>query len=296
MQAVFQVSDLTPEQLAAHGAHVPRLAVLGNPIAHSKSPQMQQAALDAAALQHSYIRLLVEPEAAAFAQAVQQLRMLGFIGCNVTIPFKKNALQLANSVDALSQLCGAANTLIFRPDGICAANTDGPGFARAVEELCGRPPGDMRVLILGACGGAGSALAAQCALSSCPELTLVNRPRPELEALRQKLSLHTKTSIRTCTFGSADLRNAVQDAELIVNATSLGLHEGDALPLPIEWLRPGQFIYDIVTHGTPFSAQAAAQGCITTHGLNMLLWQGAYAFEHWFGFLPDVEAMRRALH
>lgn len=294
MLPVYQLNDLHPPHLQSGGKAV-RLGVLGNPIAHSKSPQMQQAALDAAQLPYTYIRILAETEDAGFENTVQHLRSLGFIGANVTIPFKKRALQLADSADALATLCGAANTLIFK-DGLChAANTDGPGFARAIQEMSGRTLSKLRVAILGACGGAGSALAAQCALANCPSLTLINRPRPELSQLCSTLSPHSSGQITTCTFGEASLQHAIHEADIIVNATSLGLHPNDPMPIPPEWLQPAQFVYDIVTHDTPFRHQAAARGCTTAHGLSMLLWQGAYAFEHWFGFLPDVAAMRHAL-
>lgn len=294
MLPVYQLNDLQAPHLQSGGKTV-RLGVLGNPIAHSKSPQMQQAALDAAQLPHTYIRILAETENAGFENTVQHLRALGFIGANVTIPFKKRALQLADSADALATLCGAANTLCFK-DGLChAANTDGPGFARAILDMSGRPLNELRVAILGACGGAGSALAAQCALANCPTLTLINRLRPELPQLRSTLSPHSSGQITTCSYGDNTLQHAIAEADLIVNATSLGLRPGDAMPLPPEWLHRDQFVYDIVTHDTPFCHQATARGCTTEHGLSMLLWQGAYAFEHWFGFLPDVAAMRQAL-
>ena len=295
MRQVYQLNDLAPAQPNTDGLKAVRLGVLGNPIAHSKSPQMQQAALDAAALPHAYIRILAETEGSAFEDMVQHLRGLGFIGANVTIPFKKRALQLADTADALSTLCGAANTLVFRHGACHAANTDGPGFAQAIYEMSGKQLSELRVAILGACGGAGSALAAQCSLAGCPALTLVNRPRPELQQLQDTLTPHSRGLISTCTFGESSLRTVIESTDLIVNATALGLHPGDALPLPAEWLAPHQLVYDIVTHDTPFRAQAAARGCTTANGLSMLLWQGAYAFEHWFGFLPDIAAMRAAL-
>lgn len=295
MLQVYQLNDLAPGRLC-RGEQTVRLGVIGNPIAHSKSPQMQQAALNAAHLPHSYIRILAETESRHFEHMVQHLRDLRFIGANVTIPFKKRALQLADEADDLAKLCGAANTLVFKEHRCFAANTDGPGFAQAIYEMSHRRLQELRVLILGACGGAGSALAAQCALAGCPTLTLVNRPRPELERLCHTLETHSTSKITTCTFVPDSLQQAVQHVDLIVNATSLGLHPGDSMPLLPEWLHPNQLVYDIVTHDTPFRQLAAKQGCITDNGLAMLLWQGAYAFQHWFGFLPDISAMRRALN
>ena len=281
-------------ELAELGADV-RLGVIGNPIAHSKSPQMQQAALNDAGQPYRYVRLLADTDEGGFEAMLAALAERGFLGVNVTVPFKKKAFAAAVQADALSTLCGAANTLVRKEDGWHCHNTDGPGFERAIQELSGRPLADMRVVLLGACGGAGSALAAQCALSHCRALTLVNRPRPELEQMAATLAPHYGAPIPYCHFGTAELQAAVAEADLIINATSLGLKEGDSLPLPAEWLNPGQIVYDIVTHHTPLQQAAAERGCMAADGLGMLLWQGAIAFEHWFGQLPSVESMRTAL-
>lgn len=284
----------TIDDLASLGAEV-KLGVIGNPIAHSKSPQMQQAALNEAGLPYRYIRLLADTEEGAFERLLAALADRGFTGVNVTVPFKKKAFAAAVQADALSTICGAANTLVLKEEGWHCYNTDGPGFERAIHELGGKALNNLSIVILGACGGAGSALAAQCALSNCPALTLINRPRPELENLAATLRPHTQGSISTCHFNSPEAREAVKQAGLVVNATSLGLHEGDALPLPAEWLQSGQMVYDIVTHDTPLSRAAKEKGCRTDNGLGMLLWQGAFAFRHWFGHLPSVELMRAAL-
>lgn len=272
-----------------------RLGVIGNPIAHSKSPQMQQAALDADGREYTYVRLLAGAEEGCFEALLQLLAERGFIGANVTVPFKKKAFAAATRTDALAGLSGAANTLVRREDGWHGYNTDGPGFERAIQELSGRTLREQRIVILGACGGAGSALCCQCVLSGCRHLTLVNRPRPELQQLLCHLTPHSEGDIQALTFDSPDVRSAVESAELIVNATSLGLHTGDPLPLDVDRLHPGQIVYDIVTHATPLQAAATERGCTVSDGLGMLLWQGAYAYRHWFGELPDVERMRQAL-
>lgn len=272
-----------------------RLGVIGNPIAHSKSPQMQQPALDAAGIDARYVRLLADTAPGAFEELLAKLADIGFIGVNVTVPFKKRAHDAAVALDPLARLSGSVNTLVRRADGWHGYNTDGPGFSRAIGETLRRPLRELRVLILGACGGAGSALACQCALEQCPGITLVNRPRPELEALAAKLRSHTPTPITTLHFDSPELTDAVAQADLVVNATSLGLHEGDAMPISPALLHPGQLVYDIVTHETSLHRAADARGCTAATGQGMLLWQGAIAFEHWFGQTPDVSAMRRGL-
>ena len=272
-----------------------RLGVIGNPIAHSKSPQMQQPALDAAGIAARYVRLMAGTEPGAFEALLAALAERGFTGVNVTVPFKRKAYEATVSRDALAELSGAVNTLVLKADGWHGYNTDGPGFSRAIEETCGRPLRGMKVLIMGACGGAGSALACQCALEGCPGITLVNRPRPELDELAANLRQHTTSPISTLHFDSPGLADAVAEANLIVNATSLGLHEGDPMPISPDLLRPGQLMYDIVTHETALHRAALERGCTTATGQGMLLWQGAIAFSHWFGITPDAAAMRQGL-
>ena len=289
MRAFYTIDQL--DELPADA----KVGVIGNPIAHSKSPQMQQPALDAAGTGLRYVRLLAGTEPGEFEALLDALAERSFVGVNVTVPFKRRAHDAATTLDPLARLSGAVNTLVRRADGWHGYNTDGPGFSRAIEEACGRPLRELRVLIMGACGGAGSALACQCALEGCPALTLVNRPRPELAGLAEMLADHTSAPLATLHFDSPELPAALASADLVVNATSLGLHEGDPMPISPDWLSPGQMVYDIVTHDTALRRAAAARGCTATTGLGMLLWQGAIAFEHWLGRTPDVAAMRQGL-
>ncbi|MBR5186225.1 MAG: hypothetical protein IKW19_08020, partial [Akkermansia sp.] len=119
--------------------------------------------------------------------------------------------------------------------------------------------------------------------------------RPELKELAASLAQHTTSPVSTLHFDSPGLATAVAEADLIVNATSLGLHEGDPMPISPDFLRPGQLVYDIVTHETALHRTAQERGCTAATGQGMLLWQGAIAFAHWFGCTPDVAAMRQGL-
>lgn len=291
MQEVYTADAALAADTAPYAA---RLAVVGNPIAHSRSPQMQLAALRAAGIPGTYVRVQAEREGNDFESTLSTLQRMGFCGLNVTVPFKYRAFAAADcSGDPLASLCGSCNTLAWRNRWV-GWNTDGPGFARAIREWFGSELSELRIVLLGACGGAGSALACQCALAGCRHLTLVNRPKPALQELEKKLSPHAP--VQAVAVGEDDARRAaVQQADLVVNATSLGLNEGDELPLPADWLTPRQWVYDIVTHPTPLQAAARERGCQAADGRAMLLWQGAFAFEKWFGSLPDTAAMRTAL-
>ena len=272
------------------------MGVMGNPIAHSKSPAMQQAALDAAGLPHRYVRLECSVEQGAFAAFLKELKKRGFFALNVTVPFKREAFLQAIKTDALSALCEASNTLNLKEDGWHAYNTDGPGFDQAIAAKWGLCLQDLKVVILGSCGGAGSALAAQSALAHCKSLCLVNRPRPELGAQLTRLNQVAPDS-KMCAyhFDSPELPQLIAEADLIVNATVLGLHEQDPMPLSLDYLQPHHYLYDIVPHETAFARAAAARGVSCSTGEEMLLWQGARSFEHWFGISPDIQAMREGL-
>ncbi len=296
MYPFYTLDDLRAGAPALRGERA-RLAVVGNPIGHSRSPQMQQAALDAAGIDASYIRLFVEQ--GRFPRAVDRLRELGFIGANVTVPFKKEAAALADTRDDLTLLSASANTLRFTPEGVQAFNTDGPGFCRALEESLGCRPRGRRILLLGAGGGAGAALACACALDGCAHIALVNRTVDRLPPLAETLMRAGLPGERIACVAAGDERQTLQaalKADLLIQATSLGLRESDPLPLPVEALHDGLKVYDLVTHETPLQSEARRRGLAVADGTPMLLYQGAEAFERWFpGAKADVPAMRAAL-
>lgn len=292
----YTLDDLHSDAPVFNGRRA-RLAVIGNPIGHSRSPQMQQAALDAAGIGAAYIRLLVEK--GGLPRTISRLRELGFLGANVTVPFKKEAAALANQRDALATLSASANTLRFTPEGIEAFNTDGPGFCRALEESFGTRPCGQRIVLLGAGGGAGAALAGTCALDGCARIVLVNRTVDRLPPLAETLIQAGLPADRIACLASGDewqVIRAVRDADILVQATSLGLHAGDPLPLPAEALHEGLKVYDLVTHETPLQREARRHGIAVADGSLMLLYQGAEAFDRWFpGQHADVATMKRAL-
>lgn len=267
-----------------------RLAVFGDPVAHSRSPQMHNPGLYARGLHAQYIRLHVRPE--EFAEAVHACRDAGFIGLNCTIPHKLAALAIANDVDPLARRFGAVNTLTFRNHRILGHNTDGPGLQRAVEEEFGHPLASQRVLILGAGGGAGRAAAIQCALAGCTQLTLVNRTREKLDHLARELACYYPAD-RLFLQKEPEL-GAI---DLVINATSVGMTPGDPSLLDPTQIEPRHRIYDMIYSPpeTPLLAAARAAGAHAANGLSMLLHQGAAAFELWFGPPAPLDSMRRGL-
>ncbi len=275
-----------------------RLAVLGDPIAHSVSPPMQNAALAACGIDARYTRLHILP--AELPEALRLLAPAGFLGVNLTLPHKTAVLPLLDSLDPHAAMLGAVNTVRVEPDGTLRGfNTDGPGFSRAVRSEFDLPLRHTRILLFGAGGGAGRALATQCATEGCARLVLVNRTHEKARALAEQLRTRTGTNTVAIPWELPLLREILENTDLIVNTSVLGLKADDPSPLPAEAIPPHARIFDTVYRRgpipTPLVTAARAAGVLAVGGLSLLLHQGALAFEVWFNRPAPLDAMRAAL-
>ena len=282
---------------AARLAPPARLSVFGDPVAHSLSPQMHDPALAACGLDACYVRLQVaSPD---FLKALRTIRDLGFYGANVTIPHKFTALHNVDEVDPAARRLGAVNTIIFRKDGSALGrNSDGPGYVRTVSEEFGARVKDLRILLLGAGGGAGGAVAVQSALEGCRQLILTNRTEAKAAAVASSLQdLLPGGRCRTVPWTPEALAGVLPDIDLIINGTSLGMSPDDPALLPEGALTSQHLVYDMVYKPllTPLVATARAAGARAINGLPMLLWQGVQSFEWWFDRPAPVTAMRAGL-
>jgi len=281
----------------------PRFAVIGHPVAHSLSPQLHQPALDALGIDASYVRIEV-PEGQV-AEAFTLLRKAGFVGINVTVPHKLDALAACGRVDDAARLMGAVNTIVFDGEAKVGFNTDGPGFVRAIREDFGVDLRDLRVVIIGAGGGAGRAIATQCCLEDCPQVTLGNRTVEKLTQMQDLLDplLHgeklegpgDRLSIHALT--DPALEEAISNSELIINTTSVGLKQSDPSPIPSSWIEPHHLVYDTIYNParTRLLRDAQDQGARTANGLSLLLHQGALSLEYWTNKDAPIEVMRQGL-
>ena len=297
VKEVYEIADLADRTVLDAGADRPaHLAVIGQPIAHSASPRMHQAALDADGIAARYVRIEVPP--GRVGEALGRMRDLGFIGCNVTVPHKLEVMDACDEVDPAARALGAVNTVRFDPDATLGFNTDGPGFVAAVREALGLELRGLRVAILGAGGGAGRALAAQCVLSGVERLLLVNRTVSKLEELEKHLgALGDGCDLRLMDFSDPGLAESCRDCGLIVNASSVGLKAVDPALLPDGCFTPGQGVYDCIYQPpvTPLLAAAAACGCRVANGRSMLIHQGALAYRMWFPGGDPLATMAAAL-
>ena len=280
-----------------------RLGVVGHPVAHSLSPQMQNAALEQSELDLRYAAFEIAPN--ELEEALRLFREHDFIGLNLTVPHKIAAVSLVEEVEKRARKIGAINTIVYRDGKSLGWNTDAPAFEQAIRDAFSVDLRDLRVLLLGAGGGAGRALAYQCAWENCERLVLVNRTFEKAQALARELAayfagprvLGPEARLEAVRWEESALRTQIERTDLAVNATTLGLRQLDPLPLPRSLLAPHLMIYDLIAKArpSPLLAAAADAGARGANGLTMLLHQGALAFELWFDRPAPLAAMRAVL-
>lgn len=255
--------------------------IFGDPIEHSLSPAMQNAAFKALGLDACYHAFRVSKE--RLKDAILGAEAMGFGGLNLTIPLKEKALEIV-SPDDLAKAIGAVNTVSFGGE-IRGYNTDGAGASMALEQAGVRINGS-RVLIIGA-GGAAKAIAYTFARDGA-EIMVANRS----SARAIELAGHVSGE----AYGLDSLMRLVPEADVVVNATSVGMSEGDPKLFDAGLLHRGQAVFDIVyNRQTELLKDAALAGAIAIDGVMMLVFQGAKAFEIWTGLKAPVDAMEKAV-
>ena len=280
-----------------------KFAVLGHPVAHSLSPTMHAANFASIGFDATYEKFDVEPE--KLADFIKQKQAEGYSGLNITVPHKIAVIPLLDRLDESVKRYGACNTIKFEEDGTLSGyNTDVIGFVTGLAAH-GFSIKGKKVVIIG-CGGAGSALATCTCYEGAAELKVADlrsESVTNLVAKLQGLGLGTAVSSLEVLDGTAsDAQKAIwgeaaKEADLVVNATPMGLHPGEPPALPPDCFHPGQFVLDIVpTKDFPPTAAAAVKaGATATDGLEFLVGQGAKSFEIWTGVTADRKAMLAAI-
>ena len=268
---------------------IPLAAVIGSPIAHSRSPALHGYWLKRYGIKGFYIPMDVAQ--ADLATVLRTLPKMGFVGANVTIPHKEAILQIADVISDRAALIGAANTLIFRKDGkIQADNTDGAGFIANLRQNAPHwVPSSGPAAVFGA-GGAARAVIAALIEVGVPEIRLANRTRARADALRSDFG----AKVHVQEWVQADAM--IDGAATVVNTTSLGMTGKPDLVLPLGSLSPQALVTDLVYTPlkTQFLIEAEERGATVVDGLGMLLHQAAPGFERWFGQRPEVDEATRA--
>lgn len=269
------------------------LGVMGDPIAHSKSPAMHNAALQAAGVNGMYMPLHVRPE--QLESAIRGIVALGYRGVNVTIPHKEQVMQYLDVIDESARLIGAVNTIVNEEGKLTGYNTDGIGYVRslkeeAVPELVGK-----RIAVLGA-GGAARGVIYALALEKPERISILNRTANRAVALASDLRAHGLGDITGG--GMEEAAVVLASADIVINTTAAGMHPYvDDVPVDPALIRAGAAVSDLIYNPleTRLLREAKQRGCTVHGGLGMFIYQGAVAFEHWLGIPAPVETMRRAV-
>lgn len=263
-----------------------RLGVIGDPVAHSISPAIQQAALDRAGVAATYERWHTPLD--ALPGRIASLRVPSILGANVTVPHKQAVIPLLDEVRPEAIRAGAVNTILNQDGRLLGDNTDVYGVQAAVAEVCPDIASRL-VLILGA-GGAARGVVLGLAALGVSRITLWNRNRGRAEQLVADLA---PLPLEVVDADPAALERAVERATVLINATSVGWH-GDETPLPVshlEQLEADSLVMDLTYRDTALLVAARERGLPTLDGLPMLVYQGARAFELWTGVEAPIEAM-----
>ena len=272
------------------------IGIFGYPVEHSFSPAMHNAAFAHSGLDYVYVPFAVRPD--HLGSAVAGIRALGLAGVNVTIPHKSAVLEFLDELSPEARLIGAVNTIVNRDGVLTGFNTDAAGFVRSLGEEGGVTPQDKRILILGA-GGAARAASIQLALAGAKEIVFSTPCPDEVASLRHSITQNTETVINESQWDPQEIAEVLQNMDLIINATPMGMHPktDEMPPVEIEAIPRGTLVCDLVYNPreTLLLQKARSYGLPTLNGMGMLLYQGAIAFGLWTGTEPPLNIMRRAL-
>lgn len=269
-----------------------RLGIFGYPLHHSLSPLFQQAALDAMGIDAKFEGWPTPPE--KFAEAVEGLRADDYLGCCITQPHKEAALELVDELDPDAEAIGAVNTIVNTNGRLKGYNTDAPGFIRGLRESTGLEPEGKSALVLGA-GGAARGIVYALREAGVTRMAIANRTEERAQVLANDMS-RARFRPDAMSLNVDKLANVAPYADLIVNATSMGMRDGSAMkesPIPPELISGNSVCYDAVyvPPMTPFLEAAEDAGATIAGGLSMLIYQGAEGFKLWTGQDAPVDVM-----
>lgn len=256
------------------------ISILGNPVKHSKSPQMHNRSFEKLGLDFAYMPFEIEE----LGKAVGAMKILNAKGFNITMPYKGQVMEFLDEIDRAADMIGSVNTVLNKDGKLIGYNTDGKGFVKSLEERKVKFK-DEKIVILGA-GGAARAIAIQLALDSAGEIVIVNRTIEKAERITNIINKEIpKVKARSIILDEGRLKEELKDAKILINTTPIGM-EATLGKSPIEkldTLHRDLFVSDIIYDPakTKFLSQAERAGCKTMNGLGMLVYQGAIAFKIW---------------
>lgn len=260
-------------------------AVIGDPIAHSKSPNMHNQWFEEMSIDAAYLPIHVKRE--NLKESVDALKLLGISGWNVTIPHKETIIPFLDELDEMAEKMGAVNTVVRQQDGTLKGyNTDGAGFVRSLEEAVGTEHKTKKVLLIGA-GGAARGIAFALKHFGYENITIANRTVSKAQNIIHELETGQAISLE-------EAHDSLSTFGILIQATSVGLANSEySLPFELDQLNEGAIVADIVYNPlmTPFLQEAEKKGAVIVNGLGMFVHQGAIAFNYWLGQYPNTNSM-----
>lgn len=266
--------------------------IFGYPVEHTFSPAMHNAAFAKTRFDGCYVPFAVHP--GNLGDAVRSLLPLGIRGVNITVPHKERVIPFLDELAEDARLIGAVNTIVVEGGRLIGHNTDGRGFLRSLREETGFRPKGKGILLIGT-GGAARAISFTLALAGAGSLLLHDIDAGKAEKLA--CDVRERTGVRATAVNAEDLRTEAPDADVLINATPLGMKRGDPLPCSRDLVRKGHLACDLIYNppATRFLKVARSRGAETLSGIGMLLYQGVIAFELWTGKKAPVSIMKKAL-
>jgi shikimate dehydrogenase len=270
------------------------VGLIGYPVEHSKSPLMHNAAFESLGLDFIYLLFSVRPS--YLEEAIMGLRALNVVGANVTIPYKEEIVKYLDEITPEAQFIGAVNTIHNREGKLIGYNTDGQGFITSLLTDGRVKLEGQKVLLIGV-GGAGKAVAIKLAERGVERLVITDKIMERADALIKRV----RENIPDCPVyaihsGDKEFAKTVLESTLLINATPVGMKEGDPCVVDPEYLHKRLFIYDVIyNRETPLIEAAKKRGLRALSGMEMLIHQGAASFEIWTGKKAPVEVMRKTI-
>ncbi len=271
------------------------VGLFGYPVRHTASPAFQNAGFAAARLDWVYLPFEVHPD--NLAAAIGGIVALGFRGINLTIPHKQAVIEYLDELSTEAEIIGAVNTVVIRDGRLKGYNTDGKGFVRSLREEGGIDLAGKSVFLMGA-GGAGRAVAVQAALDGASVMLVCDLDERRAQSVVSAIEDGIRGGLaKFVPFEERAIRDGMEECEIFIDATPLGMKPDDPISISADWLAPSTFVYDLVYDPpeTPLLRAAKERGCRTHNGVGMLLYQGCIAFEIWTGRAAPVQEMRGAL-
>ncbi len=268
--------------------------LIGNPVRHSCSPQMHNAAFRALGINAVYVCFEVKKKE-ELKKAIDGIRALGIAGVNVTVPYKEAVIKFLDEITVIAKRIGAVNTIFWRGDKLIGTNTDAEGFIRDLRDTCRFSAKNKKILIVGA-GGASRAVSFALADAGAAQIYLTDIDFSKVKRLVTSL----KKEYPGCGIAgikSVEIEKVARSIDLLVNATPVGMKEDDPEVVDLSLFNRNLLVYDLIYSPpvTPLLRRAKRLKMSCANGLGMLLRQGALAFKHWTGENPPIEVMEKAL-